>query len=338
MAVITVIGSGVMGSAMSFPAKTNGHTVRLVGTMLDHEIITHAKKTGFHINLKRKLPEGTEYYQLDELDQALADVDLIIGGVSSFGVEWFAGEIIPRLPAGIPILSVTKGMINHPNGKLISYPGFYSSKSPDKDFCAIGGPCTSYELADLDNTHICFCGNNMNSLLVMKSLLQTPFYYISLTTDIEGLECAVALKNAYALAVSLTVGLSLKKDNTLHYNSQAAVFGQSIKEMKKLLALYGYSDDNIIYGAGDLYVTVFGGRTRQIGTLLGMGHTFDSAMNELKGVTLESIVITKRIGESVKTLANEGKADINDFPLLNHIYEIINENKQVNIPWDKFCN
>ena len=48
MSIITVIGSGVMGSAMSFPAKDNEHTVRLVGTMLDIDIINHAKKTGYH--------------------------------------------------------------------------------------------------------------------------------------------------------------------------------------------------------------------------------------------------------------------------------------------------
>ena len=39
--------------------------------------------------------------------------------------------------------------------------------------------------------------------------------------------------------------------------------------------------ENIIHGAGDLYVTVFGGRTRKIGTLLGRGLTFDQAMEEL---------------------------------------------------------
>ena len=336
MAVITVIGSGVMGSAMSFPAKENGHTVRLAGTMLDREIISHAKETGYHLNLKRSLPDGIEYYQLEELNHALSDVDLIIGGVSSFGVEWFTNEIIPQLPPDIPVLSVTKGMINNPDGSLISYPKYYSSKSPGKDFCAIGGPCTSYELADHDHTHVCFCGSNTDSLLVMKRLLETSFYKISITNDTEGLECAVALKNAYALAVSLAVGLSLKRDDTVHYNSQAAIFGQSIKEMRKLLSLYGYNDDNIIYGAGDLYVTVFGGRTRQIGTLLGMGHSFESAMNELSGVTLESVVITKRIGESVKTLVDIGAAREKDFPLLFHIYDIITNNTSVNIPWSEF--
>ena len=336
MSIITVIGSGVMGSAMSFPARVNGHTVRLVGTMLDRDIIEHLRSTNYHLNLERTLPDGVEYYQLEELDRALQGVDLIIGGVSSFGVEWFCKEIIPRLPSYVPVLSVTKGMLNLPDGSLISYPGYYSEKAPGKDFCAIGGPCTSYELADSDNTYVCFCGANESSLLIMKKLLETSFYHISLTTDVEGLECAVALKNAYALAVTLAVGLSLKDGDTLHYNSQAAIFAQSIKEMRKLLALFGYNDNNIIYGAGDLYVTVFGGRTRKIGTLLGMGHSFSSAMQELNGVTLESVVITTRVGEAVKTLIKSKKADKKDFPLLLHINDIITKDIKVNVPWKDF--
>jgi len=347
MSIITIIGSGVMGSAMSFPCRENGHTVRLVGTMLDREIIDHLKSTDYHMNLKRTLPAGVEYYQLEELKQALFCTDLIICGVSSFGVEWFAGEIIPVLPEDVPVLSVTKGLQSVETqsiktlgrkmlGDLTSYPLYYTQKYTGRDFCAIGGPCTAYELADLDNTHVCFCGNSMDSLLEMKKLLETPYYHISLSIDVEGLEFAVAIKNAYALAVTLAVGLSLKEGNTLHYNSQAALFGQSIKEMRSLLSLFGHNDDNIVYGAGDLYVTVFGGRTRKLGTLLGQGYCFKDAMAHLNDTTLESVVITERIGDTVLAKTEAGKADIKSFPLLLHVYDILFNGAEVSIPWKSF--
>jgi len=310
--------------------------MRLVGTHLDREIIEHLRATNHHLNLGRTLPEGVEYYQLEKLDKALEGVNLIIGGVSSHGVEWFASEIIPRLPPDIPVLSITKGMYNKPDGSLLSYPRYYDEKYPGRDFCAVGGPCTSYELADLDNTTVCFCGNNMESLETMKRLLETPYYHVSLTTDIEGLECAVAIKNAYALGVSLAIGISLKDGDILHYNSQAALFGQSVLEMGKILRLYGYGDENIVYGAGDLYVTVFGGRTRKIGTLLGQGLTFAQAKQELVGITLESDVIAVRIGEAIKALIDAGKIDKKEFPLLLHIYEIIVNNAMIDIPWKDF--
>ena len=152
------------------------------------------------------------------------------------------------------------------------------------------------------------------------------------------MECAVALKNAYALGVSLAVGLALGPDGTgkEHFNSQAALFGQSVKEMKQLLTIVGGGEENIIYGAGDLYVTIFGGRTRKIGTLLGRGFAFEKAMAELDGVTLESIVIATRTARCVRRLAERGVVKLKDFPLLMHVDDIINNGAAVSIPWTAF--
>ena len=46
MSVITVVGSGQRGSAMSVPARHNGHEVRLVGTPLDREVIDRLYELG----------------------------------------------------------------------------------------------------------------------------------------------------------------------------------------------------------------------------------------------------------------------------------------------------
>ena len=44
MAVITIVGAGMMGSALAFPARENGNEVRVVGTHLDRDIIDGCKK------------------------------------------------------------------------------------------------------------------------------------------------------------------------------------------------------------------------------------------------------------------------------------------------------
>jgi len=336
MAIITIVGAGDMGSAMSVPARHNGHEVRLAGTPLDRHIIEQCIKTGVHPSLKRKLPDGIAFYQAGQLDEALAGAQLLICGVSSFGVEWFRDEIIPRLPQGLPVLSVTKGMLDMPDGTLKTFPELYEEAAPGRAFCAIGGPCTSYEMMDGDQTVVCYCGRDEATLRWMKSLLETPFYHIGVSTDVRGLECAVAMKNAYALGVCLAVGLAQARDGKQHYNSQAALFGQSTKEMRRLLALCGGHDDNIIYGVGDLYVTVFGGRTRKIGTLLGLGLSFDEAMAQLSGITLESHVIAARTGRALRRLIESGQANAADFPLLLHIDDIINNGARVDIPWGSF--
>ena len=338
MSTVTIIGAGMMGSALAFPLRDNKHEVRLVGTPLDTEIIKAAKVDGFHPTLKRQLPDGIRYFQFDEFKKALEGADLLLCGVSSFGVDWFAENILRDLPASIPVLSVTKGMMNTPDGELIPYPELYRRRlgRNDLSLCAIGGPCTSYELADRDQTEVCFCGTDMDLLRRIKEMFETDYYHISISDDEIGVECAVALKNAYALGVTLAVGLAEARDGKLHYNSQAALFGQIVREMRRLLAICGGGDDLIYLGAGDLYVTVFGGRTRLIGTLLGKGMSFDDAMKTLSGVTLESIVIASRTAEAVRALAQKGKVNLSDFPLLMHIDELINRGEKVNIPWNAF--
>lgn len=342
MSVMTYIGSGQMASALAFPAFENGHEVRLVGTPLDREVIDGLRENDYHINLKRTLPHGVKYYQIEEVEEALKGADMVLCGVSSFGVDWFAEEILPILDPKVPMISVTKGMIDQEDGSMITYVDYWKEKLPEdkKDLVinAIGGPCTSYELADHDQSAVTFCGPDIEVLRKLKDLFETDYYNVSLSTDIKGVEFAVALKNAYALAVTLAVGLAEKREGegAIHYNSQAALFGQAVREMTKLLELGGGGAENLMLGAGDLYVTVFGGRTRRIGTLLGRGLSFDEAMEELKGVTLESVVISKRTAAAVRKLAANGKANLKDFPLLMHIDEIISQGKEVNIPWKAF--
>ena len=73
MAVITIIGAGMMGSALAFPARENGNTVRLVGTPLDRDIIDTCKKTGRHPKFTKDFPEGVEYYQIDDCSMLSAN-------------------------------------------------------------------------------------------------------------------------------------------------------------------------------------------------------------------------------------------------------------------------
>ena len=344
MKTIVIIGSGMMGSALAFPARENGSTVRLVGTHLDREVIDTCRKTGRHPKFKKDFPAGVEYYQLEELSAALDGADFVICGVNSFGVAWFRDTILPVLPDGLPVISVTKGLQDTPEGKLLTYPDLWQRKLDElgktNPLCAIGGPCTSYELVAHDQTEVSFCGKNMEVLRMIKAAMATPYYHISLSTDVVGVESAVALKNGYALGIALTIGVNQRlygQDSELHFNSQAAVFGQAVREMQKLLTLQGAGTlDNLVLGAGDLYVTVYGGRTRLVGILLGRGLTIDEAKKELAGVTLESLVVSERVARAVRAKAARGEADLAEFPLLMHIDEIVTRGKPVDIPWEKF--
>lgn len=343
MAVITIVGAGMMGSALAFPARENQNEVRIVGTHLDREIIHACLETNKHPKFEKAFPTGIKFYQIEDLCEAIKGTDVVIGGVSSFGVEWFADHVLPVIPEGVPVLTVTKGLMDTPDGKLITYPDFWKQKlasiGKKLSLNAIGGPCTSYELVAHDQTEVSFCGDDIKILAYLRELMQTDYYHISITTDVVGIESAVALKNGYALGIALTIGLNQKilGNDTLHFNSQAAVFGQAAKEMYRLLQFQNaLSLNNLCVGVGDLYVTVYGGRTRLVGILLGKGMNIDEAKAELQGVTLESLVIAERVGRTVKQNIKNGILNAEDFPLLLHIDEVLSEKREVNIPWEKF--
>lgn len=345
MKTIAIIGSGMMGSALAFPARENGHCVRLVGTPLDREIIEAIRKTNRHPKFDRAFPPGVEACQTEETKAALQGADFVICGVSSFGVEWFAQEILPLLPPGVPVLSVTKGLQNFPDGSLLSYPELWQRRldelGKDNSLNAIGGPCTSYELVAHDQTLVAFCGKSMEILTMLKKAMETDYYHVMTTTDVVGLESAVALKNGYALGVALTIGENIRRSGNpdeMHYNSQAGVFLQATREMDALVRLQGGTSNSFYVGVGDLYVTVYGGRTRKVGILLGEGYDIDEALAQLQGVTLESLVVARRVAAALRAKAACGEIRLGDFPLLMHVDDIVSRHRKMQLPWEEFAS
>ncbi len=343
MKTVAIIGAGMMGSALAFPIRENGHEVRLVGTPLDRDIIEACRKNGQHLKFDRPFPAGVLYYQFEGWKEAVEGADFVICGVSSFGVDWFLENVLVELNPSIPVLSVTKGLINLEDGTLISYPDYWQRKLAKRGIHrtvnAIGGPCTSYELVYHDQTEVAFCGEVSQQIRMMKETMQTSYYHISLTNDVVGLESAVALKNGYALAIAMTIGLVNRHfgaDAGLHFNSQAAAFYQGVKEMRLLLEMQGASRDCENIGIGDLYVTVYGGRTRKVGILLGEGKTYREAMEILSGVTLESLVVSRRVYSAIARKAELGKASLADFPMLCHAAAVLDEGKDAELPWEMF--
>ena len=346
MARVTIIGAGMMGTAMCWPLVDRGHTVRLVGTPLDAEIIRSLRRDRVHPGLARKVPAPVEPLYVDALASAIADAELLINGVSSFGIEWFASAAGPYLRPAAPVLSVTKGLAEGVDGSLVTLPTALDDRLPPHlhgriSLNAIGGPCIAHELAARRPTSVVFTGPDPDLLSELQALLSTAYYHVWVSTDVTAVEVCAALKNAYALGVGLAVGMmeALGPDGLAHlYNPQAALFGQSCYEMRRLVSVLGGDPRHVDWlpGAGDLYVTVFGGRTVRLGTMLGQGMPFAEARRILAGVTLESVEIATRVGRAIPRLARSERLEVADFPLILHLYEVIDGGAPVNIPWSAF--
>lgn len=339
MSIITIVGAGMMGSAMCFPASDNGHVIRLVGTPYDHDVIQRIKQDNFHPRLGKPLPPGVTAYFYEELDSALENCNLLISGVPSFGIDWFAENVLSRIPDSLVVLSVTKGLEDEPDGTLLPISRAYNERklAPGRKLSinSIGGPCISQELCNRLHTSVALCGEDSDTLYWIKSLLITTYYHIQPTLDVVGIETAVAMKNAYAVGVSLAIGLAEAQGTTLS-NPQASLFGQAVREMLRLVHLLGGQTDSVIYATSDLYVTINSGRNRKLGDALGQGMSFKEALEKFPGTTFESIPIITRAARALRRRHQLGTANFNKFPLLRHLDEIINQGAPVNIPWNEF--
>jgi glycerol-3-phosphate dehydrogenase (NAD(P)+) len=112
MKKIIIIGAGAMGSAFAVPCVENKNDVTIVGTHLEDNLIKDIiSNDHLHPGLKTKLPKEIKFVQLKELQPLLEkDLDLIVAGISSIGIEWFAKQISKNYKKKFPIVLLTKGL------------------------------------------------------------------------------------------------------------------------------------------------------------------------------------------------------------------------------------
>ena len=353
MANIVILGAGVMGSAFSVPLADNGHSVRLVGTFLDDDVIEEIQQSGRHPRLRAPLPQSVQPYTYDRLDEALVDADLVVLGVNSLGIDWAAYMLADRLPETTPLLFLTKGLEGD-GENLHILPHALRNQLPERlqaqvQLAAVGGPSIAGELAMRHPTGVVITGTDTALLNRLAELLRTPYYHVWPSTDLVGVEICVSMKNIYALAVGLAAGLQEKADEAekqppsrekdVMHNLAAAIFAQGLYETSYLVEFMGGQQRSVLTlpGAGDLYVTCQGGRNSRMGRLLGRGERYTEAKRDrMPEETIEGAELALAIGETVEKMVYYQKLNGDALPLLRTMIDIVCNDGEVVIPWEKF--
>jgi glycerol-3-phosphate dehydrogenase (NAD(P)+) len=345
MTSVVILGSGIMGSALSVPLSDNGHEVRLVGTHLDRDIIDSVKESGVHPGLELELPETVRAYQLEEAAEAFDDADAVLSGVNSYGVRW-AGEQLERLlRPGMRLIAIAKGMEANDQGDLRILPDVLVESLPREFYshvAGIVGPSIAGEVAARRDTCVVFAGRDQGALDGLADLFRTDRYHVWTSTDIVGCEVCAAMKNCYALATGFPEGLLEKMGDGdapyRQYNYEAALFAQGNLEMRRMVELLGGRAESAdgLPSPGDCYVTSRGGRNVKVGRLLGEGMGFTEASDKLGNPTLEGAFAIQVMGGALPKLTERGVIAAEDFPLLRHLYEVVSEEKPLAMPWGRF--
>ena len=348
MTTVSVLGSGIMATALSFPLTDNGHEVRLVGTHLDREIIDSIQQTGVHPDLDLKLPNGVRAYQLEEAEKAFEDAEVAISGVNSFGVNWASEQFASLLKPGTMVIAVTKGLEADEDGNLRILPEILAERVPQElseqvSWSAITGPAIAGEVAVRRDTCVVFTGENVAALDKLAGVFRTDYYHVWTSRDFIGCEVCAAIKNCYAFGAGFMDGIldreGEQESRYRNYNYGAALFGQATRELGQWMELLGGKPETPygLAGVGDMFVTSMGGRNVKAGRFAGAGVPFSEVQNDrMKGVTLEGVAAIAVIGGALLKLTERGVIEEKDFPLMRHLYGIVVEDQPLDMPWETF--
>lgn len=339
MAVIAILGAGMMGSALAFPLFDAGHQVRLVGSPLDGPVVTEHRTSGRHPRLDLRLPSGIRSYFADELGRALDGAEAIVLGVSSAGVGW-ACSVLREVLARRPLLMITKGL-EWDGQRLRTLPEVVDAQVPGARSVAVAGPCIAGELARRVETTVVITGHDAAALQPWAARLTTPYYHVRTSTDVTGVEICAALKNAYAMGIAFPTGAHEASGGAAgsiaRHNAESFVFAQAIVELSKIVRALGGDADSAagLAGAGDLTVTCNGGRTGRFGRHLGRGLSLADAIAAMDGATLECLEILRVMRSAHAQLQAAGLGP-GSLPLLGHLAEVGLDGAAVALPVGEF--
>jgi len=344
MKKILIIGAGAMGSAFTIPCADNNNEVTLVGTHLENELITSIKKNKkFHPSLKTNLPSKINIERFDNLKSTMEKgADVIVAGISSVGIKWFAEEISKYYKKKLPIVLLTKGL-SVENDELITLSEKIKILLKEKghndneiNISAIKGPCLATGLANKMRTGTVIANPDIKEAQFLKKIISTNYYSTELSTDLQGVELSGAIKNIYSMLIGAAEGLSNSKasieiQSKYYLNTSASLIHRSISEMAEFVSCYGGTTETVygLAGLGDLYVSAIGGRNSLMGKYLGQGHSYKDAKElYMKNITVEGAELAFEIGPKIFKDLKEEK-----FPLMFSVLKSICENKKLEISW-----
>jgi glycerol-3-phosphate dehydrogenase (NAD(P)+) len=347
--VIAVLGAGRMGTAICTPLLDRGHEVRLVGTHLDVEFIQALRSNGVHPGLGHPLPPGATFHQFEDAEAAFEGAERVVIGVSSAGIAW-AGQALARLlTVPLPLIVVTKGL-EWDGSRFRLLPDVLFDHLPEplhtgQRPVAVTGPCIAGELVRQRDTCVTFTARNEDDARAWADLAGTTYYRVWTSTDFAGCEASAALKNAFAVGVGFasgqlerTRGRSAAPDppGIEAHNVEAPVFAQAVAEMSELAGLVGGDPATPLglVGVGDLLVTLHA-RSVRLGRTLGRGLTYEEAVREMPGVTLEGAATIGVVGRALEVLDATGRTTPDRLPLMRHMVSVI-DGAPVQIPFERF--
>ena len=213
----------------------------------------------------------------DDLDTVVHDADIVILATPSAYLKDFLAPLTVSLKDKF-VVSAIKGIVPGDYQTVVEYIHDRYGLSY-RQIGLFTGPSHAEEVSRGKLSYLTVVCTDPENAHLIGSRFAGPNIRLSYSTDLYGIEYAAILKNIYALAVGMAVGLGYG-DNFL-----AVLIANSAGEMARFLEK-SYPDrrDTLVSAyLGDLLVTCYStySRNRRLGLLIGHGCTVKSALNEM---------------------------------------------------------
>ncbi len=213
----------------------------------------------------------------DDLNKVVTEADIIILACPSAYLKNFLEPLTVSLCDKF-IISAIKGIVPDNYQTVVEY--IHNTYGVSfKQLGVFTGPSHAEEVSRGRLSYLTVVCTDLDNAHLIGQKFTCPSIHLSYSTDLYGIEYATILKNIYALAVGMAVGLGYG-DNFL-----AVLISNSAVEMTRFIEESYPHERNTQVSAylGDLLVTCYSvySRNRRLGLLIGHGCTVKSALNEM---------------------------------------------------------
>jgi glycerol-3-phosphate dehydrogenase (NAD(P)+) len=181
-------------------------------------------------------------------------------------------DVAARLPAGGPVLSLTKGLDPQSGGRL-------STLVRDRPVAVLSGPNMAEEISAGLPSAAVIASEDEELAVELQHAVNSLVFRVYVNTDLVGVELCAAAKNVIGLAAGGVDGIGAGD------NAKAALITRGLAEMARLGEACGARPETFagLAGMGDLIVTCWSrlGRNRRAGELIAQGASPADAVAEI---------------------------------------------------------
>jgi glycerol-3-phosphate dehydrogenase (NAD(P)+) len=296
---VAVIGDGGMGTVSAIMLAENGCGVRLWSAFPDAAGLLARDRENRRFLPGHPLPGGVEVTGDDAA--AFEGADWAVCAVPTQFIRGVWTRLKGRVPAGLPICSVAKGIENttllRPTQILAD--ALDGPDAPQRLIAVLSGPCIAPEVARKLPATVVVASNRPAFAARVQERFSRPYFRVYTNEDLVGVEIAAATKNVIAIAAGILDGLSAG------CNAKAALLTRGLVEITRLGVALGAAAETFagLAGLGDLVTTCTSpvGRNRSFGEAIGAGMSVEEALARVgavrDGVVVEGVATTRSVIE-----------------------------------------